>query len=92
MSNTLNVTARSETGSNQVKKLRRDAMIPAMLYGAGKDNVTLSVAAKELGKVVETGDRSVTLAGAVSEKAHIKDVQWNAIGSEILHVDFVRES
>ena len=90
MSESLNVQVREQTGSLRVKRMRQAGNIPAMLYGHGEDNVMLSVSAKELGQVINHGSFVVELKGGANESALIKEVQWDAFGINVVHVDFTR--
>lgn len=90
MADVLNVEAREERGSQKARKMRRDGKVPAILYGHGADNVSLAVLADELNTALRQGAKTLDLKGAVSETAFIKDVQWDAFGNEVLHVDLTR--
>ena len=87
---TLNVVVREERGSNKMKKLRADGLIPAVLYGHGGENVSIAVNAKEVNAMIRHGGRVVEFAGGLSESALVTDVQWDAFGSTVLHMDFTR--
>ena len=87
---TLNVVVREERGSNQMKKLRSDGLIPAVLYGHGGENISVSVKAKEVNAMIRHGGRVADFAGDLRESALVTDVQWDAFGSNILHLDFTR--
>lgn len=90
MSESLNVQIREQTGSLRVKRMRQAGNIPAMLYGHGEENVMLSVSSKELGQVINHGSFIVELKGGANESALIKEVQWDAFGIHVVHVDFTR--
>ena len=92
MADTLNVTKRQQQGSANCRRLRRAGQIPANLYGHGQENVNLALATDDLMGVLRHGGRMVQLAGDVSESALIREVQWDAFGSEVLHVDLTRVS
>ena len=92
MADTLNVTKRQQHGSANCRRLRRAGQIPANLYGHGEENVNLTLANDDLMGVLRHGGRMVQLAGDVSESALIREVQWDAFGSEVLHVDLTRVS
>ncbi len=70
--------------------MRKAGKIPAVLYGHGQDSVNLAIDSKQVNKTVQAGQYIVTLSGAVNETAMIKDVQWDAFGTEVLHLDFAR--
>jgi len=90
VSELLNVQNREQTGSLRMKRLRQAGNIPAMLYGHGEENVMLAVSSKELNRVINHGSHIVELKGAANESALIKDVQWDAFGIDVVHVDFTR--
>jgi len=70
--------------------MRKAGKIPAVLYGHGQEAVNLAIDSKLVNKTVQAGQYIVTLSGAVNETALIKDVQWDAFGTEVLHLDFAR--
>ena len=90
MADVLNVDPRDELGSAKTRRLRQQGKVPAVLYGHGEQNVHLSLAALEISAAIRHGSQLVNLTGAVNESALIKDVQWDALGSEVLHVDLTR--
>jgi len=92
MAETLDVTVRGDLGKRNTRRLRRDGVVPAILYGHGQDNVCLSIPAEQVETAVRHGSRLVNLAGAVSEKAFIRELQWDTFGLEVLHMDLARVS
>jgi large subunit ribosomal protein L25 len=92
VTDSLNVAERKETGSLRMKRLRQTGHIPAVLYGHGEDTLMLSIKASELNKIIEHGTHVVDLIGSVKDSALIKDVQWDAFGSSVIHVDLARVS
>ena len=86
----LQVDARSQLGSANSRRLRKDGKIPAILYGHGEENVCLAVSADQLSAAMRHGSQMVHLKGAVDENALIRDVQWDAFGSDVLHLDLTR--
>ncbi len=87
---TLTVKLRDEHGKRRTRRLRQTGVVPAVLYGHKKENVSLSVPKEEVDAVLRHGNRFVILAGAVNERAFIKECQWDTWGQVILHVDFTR--
>jgi large subunit ribosomal protein L25 len=63
-----------------------------VLYGHGEANQHLLVPGDQLRAAIRHGSRVVDLQGAVSEKAIIRETQWNAFGTQVLHLDFARVS
>lgn len=84
------VEERELTGTLRIRRLRKEGKVPAVLYGQGKDSVNLSIDNRAVAKVVDHGQYIVKLSGAVSDTAMIKEVQWDAFGSRILHLDLAR--
>ena len=88
----LAVQSRETQGKHGNRRLRQSGTIPGILYGHGLECVPLAVAADELTAAIRHGSRLVSLTGAVSESAFIRDLQWDTWGTHILHVDFTRIS
>ena len=84
------VEKRETTGTLRIRRLRKEGKVPAILYGHGKENVNLVIDSRAVAKVVDHGSYIVSLSGAVTETAMIKEVQWDAFGSRILHLDLAR--
>lgn len=90
MSDLLEVTARSVTGSKACQKLRQEGHVPAVLYGHGEASVDLVVRRDAVEAMVRHGSKTVELTGAVKSPALVRELQWNAYGTIPLHVDFLR--
>lgn len=89
---TLECELREKLGSRQARKLRANGRMVASLLAAGdKPNVHLHFDAKEF---LGSRNRHVHLYDlAVDgglESAVVRELQWNALGSEIVHVEFKR--
>ena len=92
MAETLNVQKRDSRGTRDARRMRRTGVIPAVLYGHGEQNISLTIQSAEITAAVRHGSRVVDLSGAIKEKALIKNLQWDVYGTEVLHVDFSRVS
>ena len=84
------VEKRDTTGTLRIRRLRKEGKVPAVLYGHGEENLNLSIDSRAVAKMVDHGHYVVALSGAVSQTAMIKEVQWDAFGSRILHIDLAR--
>ena len=82
--------ARELTGSANTRRLRRAGMVPAILYGQGKDVVHLSIPESQVNSAVRNNQPYIQLEGAITESAQIQELQWDALGSTVLHVDLTR--
>jgi large subunit ribosomal protein L25 len=90
----LSAAARTATGKNAVKKIRRDGFVPAILYGRARASRPLAVGRKELLGALATGGRNVlidlTIAQDGQEESNtvmIREIQRHHLRREILHVD-----
>ncbi len=88
---TLVAQPRSTTGTHEARRMRKAGTIPAVVYGHKEATVSLTVNRDELRKAIRQGARVVDLQtdGKV-EKALIRDLQWDHLGHDIMHVDFAR--
>jgi large subunit ribosomal protein L25 len=82
---------REGRGSQKAKKLRKQGFIPAVIYGHEQGTMSLALSKEDLEKAVRHGARVVDLeADGNVQKALIRDIQWDHLGHDILHVDFER--
>jgi large subunit ribosomal protein L25 len=82
---------RDTSGSQKARQLRRKGLVPAVVYGHKKATVSISLPTEELEKAIRHGARVLDLrTGNDVQKALIKEIQWDHLGKELLHVDFAR--
>jgi large subunit ribosomal protein L25 len=82
---------RQGRGSQAARQLRRKGLVPAVLYGHKEETLSVALPADEVEKAIRHGVRVVDLKADGKEgKALIRDVQWDHLGKELLHVDFTR--
>lgn len=87
----LAATPRSERGSTQCRKLRKQGQVPGNIYGHHQDPVPVTAARSALIPVVKSGRRVVDLDfGGKTEKVLLREVQWDAFGDHIQHFDLLR--
>ncbi|MEZ6089666.1 MAG: 50S ribosomal protein L25 [Pirellulaceae bacterium] len=92
MSDVLNVEVRENMGTAATRKLRQAGLVPAVVYGHGGDNQHLSVPRKDVELMLRHQSKHVQLAGAASDHVLVKDLQWDPLGIEVLHMDLQRIS
>src|SRR5438270_11740194 len=95
MSQTAQVTAkaRSELGSRANKRLRDAGFIPGVIYGHKEAVVPVTLPKKEVTNHLNHGAHLFDLAlDGKSEKVLVKEVQYDHLGIEVIHVDFARVS
>jgi large subunit ribosomal protein L25 len=90
MSEVLVVTARESCGKLRNHRLRCEGKLPAVLYGHGKDSVSLTIAADQIRTTLRHGAQVVDLKGAADGQALLQEVQWDTFQQHILHVDLLR--
>jgi large subunit ribosomal protein L25 len=85
---------RESRGKNEARRQRVIGNIPAVLYGAKGESVSLTVNAKQVGQILRsaTGHNTlfqVALAGK-EQPAIVKDWQVDPVSGNLLHVDLLR--
>jgi large subunit ribosomal protein L25 len=84
---------RATRGSLAARRQRRGGEVPAVIYGHKEETISLSLSAHDIGNAIRHGVRVVNVqVDGKNEQALIRDVQWDHLGKEILHVDFERVS
>ncbi len=91
-SETLEVKKRDAVGTTASNKLRQLGFVPANLYGHGEANVNLAVRADAINTIIHHGTKLLSLTGDIADTALLREVQWDAFGMEVLHVDLTRVS
>lgn len=85
-------TRRERIGKGGARKARAAGQIPGVLYGHGEDPVPVAVNAREFDLVIrsqKSGNPIVNLnLGSGESTALIRDVQYDPITHDILHIDF----
>ena len=82
---------RDDFGKKAAKSVRREGMIPCVLYG-GEAAESFSVNVKDVKALIYTPNSYIVeldFDGKV-EKAVMRDVQFHPVREEILHIDFYR--
>jgi large subunit ribosomal protein L25 len=91
----LNVSPRPVLGK-KVKRLRREGIIPANVYGRALESVAIQVPKDDLVRVVRTAGRNeiiyLRLDGEDPRPTFVRQIQLNPVTDAILHVDFYQIS
>jgi large subunit ribosomal protein L25 len=90
----LTTQPRAATGSRAAAKLRKQGLIPAVVYGHKEAVAHVAVSAEELDRAVRklhARTFALTLDGK-TDTVLIKELQWDHLGQEMIHVDFERRS
>ena len=87
----LKATTRTELGTRKARVIRKQGLIPCVIYGHGKDCLSITRSEHDFDLAMQHGERllEVNLEGKI-ENVLIKDVQWDTYGQVVLHVDLTR--
>jgi large subunit ribosomal protein L25 len=92
-SKSANITAeqRTQLGSRANKRLRDTGKLPGVIYGHKQDTIPITLPKKEVVNFLDHGAHLFALSlGGQSENVLVKDVQYDHLGMEVIHVDFAR--
>jgi len=91
----LQAKTRDKKGTQAVKKMRRNGVIPAVVYGASEDSIPLEVDERSFVKLLRSGvSENVILTLKIDDdsskdkKVLIREIQHDPVWGKILHVDF----
>ena len=84
---------REERGSRPSRRLRRQGLVPAVLYGRDKPNVLLKLREEDLFELLTAHTSVVELQwDSSTQPAQVKELQVDRLEDRVLHADFVRIS
>ena len=92
----LTVQTRTQVGRNAIKKVRKEGLIPGVIYGVGQEPINLEVNGRQLSTVLaHASSENILLELEIvdgdnkrNSLAMIQEVQHHPIQRQILHVDF----
>src|SRR5262245_58948049 len=89
---TLTADRRDGTGKGPAGRARGEGLVPAVVYGLGEANVSVSVSARELTHILAGGANTlITLKVDGKDQLTLaRQVQRNPVKGTLVHVDFVR--
>jgi large subunit ribosomal protein L25 len=92
--NALEAQPRESGNKNQARRVRVGGKIPAVVYGAGKNSLSVSVDPRQVLRILhsDTGHNTIfdlNLSGE-NTKAMIVDWQYEPIKGKLLHIDLQR--
>lgn len=87
----LKAVKRQQMGSKSVRRLRTNGVIPGIVYGHGQAPLAIGLGLKDLVAAINHHERLLEVdVDGEKINALIKEVQYDALGSDILHVDLAR--
>ena len=92
---TVTAEVRSSRGKNEARRMRAAGMIPAVVYGAYKDPISVTVNPREISKIVhsKTGYNTIfnlSVAGGETTPVMVVDNQVDPLKGRLLHADLKR--
>jgi large subunit ribosomal protein L25 len=95
MENTLKLEAqvRTNSGSKEAARLRRQGRVPAIVYGRQKDPIAISLDIHDFVEGLHHGHRLIDIkVDGATEKALVKELQYDHLGKSLIHADLMRVS
>src|SRR4051795_9440781 len=88
---TLSVDERPERGTRATRRLRREGLVPGVIYGGKGDTLSFKVDSRVLRQVLVDGSAliDVEVNGGQVRPAIIKDQQFHPVRDELLHIDLL---
>lgn len=91
----MKVKPREDELKGRGRAVRRQGLVPAVIYGAGGPNVAIAVDEKEFRAALRGGASQAIIDVKVEGESEatlaiIKEIQYDALGDDIQHVDFYR--
>lgn len=88
---TINADVRERTGSRYAARVRAEKKIPAVIYGHKQDPVHVAFDAKEMIALLHHNAHLIEVSvSGKAESCLVKDIQWDHLGSHIIHIDLAR--
>ena len=87
----LQAEKREATGKNQVKKIRKNELIPGVIYAKNQENVNVQFTARDFEKVLRQAGTSTIITLDIEgegKEVLIKEFASHAYKNQFLHVDF----
>jgi len=92
----LRLEKRNQTGGGKAKKLRRNGYIPAVIYGQDMTSSPAQIKLPDIRQFIsQHGKNSIFTVEFAAENdfsALIKDIQYDPVNKDIVHVDFQKVS
>lgn len=88
----LTARERTQLGNGPTRRLRREGLIPGIVYEPGEPSLTLAVDAREFRRALAeggaTGVIDLSVEGNRTRPVLIKDWQLDPVRGEVTHIDF----
>ncbi len=82
---------REQAGTTKAVALRNEGKLPAVMYGHGEKTASFAIDNHEFTEAIHHGHRLFDLEiSGKTETLLVKDLQYDHLGKNFIHVDFVR--
>ncbi|GAB4184211.1 MAG: 50S ribosomal protein L25/general stress protein Ctc [Wenzhouxiangellaceae bacterium] len=93
----INASLRTDVGKGASRRLRHEGKVPAVLYGGGRDPVSLLLDHNYMYHALEeeafhSSILTLNLEDGRSQKVVLRDVQMHPVKLQVMHADFMRIS
>jgi large subunit ribosomal protein L25 len=88
----LTLDPREERGSRATRRLRRDSLVPGVIYGIASDSISFKVDSRRLRGVLAEGHAlfDVEIDGSGRLPVIVKDQQRHPVRGQVMHLDLLR--
>ena len=94
---TLRAAVRTAAGTRPAKRMRREGLVPAVVYGRGIDPISVSVSSRDLYTTLHTESGANALINLEVESGEkvltvAREIQRDPVRGEITHLDLIKVS
>jgi len=87
----LKISKREKLGTREARRFRLENFVPAIIYGHGRENQAVNLSLHDIVLAVRHGEQLLKCdLDGEEQNLLIKDVQYDYMGHEIIHVDLTR--
>jgi large subunit ribosomal protein L25 len=92
---TVTAEVRTSRGKNEARRARKEGRIPAVIYGAYRDPVSITISPKEITRIVRSSSGlntifNLAITGGETSPVMVVDQQVDPIKGRLLHADLKR--
>src|SRR6185437_473768 len=86
---TLNVAPRADFGSRNARRMRREGLVPGVVYSGGTEATAFQVAERDVRSVIAEGSAlfDLSIDGAKARPVVIKEQQLHPVRGTLRHID-----
>ncbi|MEE9368251.1 MAG: 50S ribosomal protein L25 [Pontiella sp.] len=85
---------RNLEGTSNSRRLRKTGLLPAVIYGAEQEAVSVEINAHDFEQIIHHGSESmlieIEIEGEDNTRVLVKEIQHHPVSSDLLHVDLLR--